>query len=654
MMIYSLSESMGPENSCSKPQSPLLTASISESNNISTSEFNHKYHINPLGKFEDLKFEADVEVQSPDISVSESLFFDQLDFGTANFMISSPRRDFMIFSPRRDFMIYSPKRDFMNSSPNRDFMVSSPKRDFMNSSPNRDFMVSSPKRDFMSSSPIRDFMVSSPKRDLMVSSPKRNSMNSSPKIDFMASPSKRDFFISSPKQECMVSSPKRTLLPHSSYTSAEAGVHGPRCNQSLLGCCSQYWSNSIQMGARSTSHKGKPQSPLHKVLFNSTQFVQTENPPLPTMDGFLDDHLGDDFGMYPNPTMKMPDAGRCGPESLDTAAVALPGMLDCLPLRNLSSFGSMSDEGCLTQERDVFQMSSFAASPQLLRQQKHLQKNLEQEQDSGLQLVHLLLVCAEAVAKNDHMSAKRFLQQLNQVVTPLGDSMLRVASYFTDGLATRLTASLNSNPNNYTPKSLVPFPQDTVEIRKIYQILYQACPYVKFAHFTANQAIFEAFQGEDRVHVIDLDIIQGYQWPAFMRALAARPGGPPFLRITGVGASLEFVRETGRHLTDLAHSLHVPFKFHPVGEHLGDLQPHMFHRRVGEALAVNCVNRLNRVSGNRLGNLGWMEWKVYSFHVFQKRYAVDMKIEVIAYLGMLSQLLDLAFQREAGDKERGN
>ena len=51
---------------------------------------------------------------------------------------------------------------------------------------------------------------------------------------------------------------------------------------------------------------------------------------------------------------------------------------------------------------------------------------------------------------------------------------------------------------------------------------------------------------------------------------------------------------------------------------------------------------------------GWMEWKVYSFHVFQKRYAVDMKIEVIAYLGMLSQLLDLAFQREAGDKERGN
>lgn len=32
------------------------------------------------------------------------------------------------------------------------------------------------------------------------------------------------------------------------------------------------------------------------------------------------------------------------------------------------------------------------------------------------------------------------------------------------------------------------------EILKIYQILYQACPYIKFAHFTSNQAIFEEFE----------------------------------------------------------------------------------------------------------------------------------------------------------------
>lgn len=224
-----------------------------------------------------------------------------------------------------------------------------------------------------------------------------------------------------------------------------------------------------------------------------------------------------------------------------------------------------------------------------------------QEQDSGLQLVHLLLACAEAVAKEDYMLARRYLHHLNRVVSPLGDSMQRVATCFTEALSARLAATLTTNKlTTSNPKPFSPFPQNSLEILKI---VYQACPYIKFAHFTANQAIFEAFEAEERVHVIDLDILQGYQWPAFMQALAARPGGAPFLRITGVGSSIEAVRETGRCLTELAHSLNVPFEFHAVGEQLEDLKPHMFNRRVGEALAVNSVNRLHRVPGHCLGNL---------------------------------------------------
>lgn len=214
--------------------------------------------------------------------------------------------------------------------------------------------------------------------------------------------------------------------------------------------------------------------------------------------------------------------------------------------------------------------------------------------------MHLLLACAEAVAKEDYMLARRYLHHLNRVVTPIGDSMQRVASCFTEALSARLAATLTTaKPTSSMP----PFPQNSLEILKIYQIVYQACPYVKFAHFTANQAIFEAFEAEERVHVIDLDILQGYQWPAFMQALAARPGGSPFLRITGVGPSIDAVRETGRCLTELAHSLNVPFEFHAIGEQLEALKPTMFNRRVGEALAVNAVNRLHRVPGKSLGNL---------------------------------------------------
>ena len=227
-----------------------------------------------------------------------------------------------------------------------------------------------------------------------------------------------------------------------------------------------------------------------------------------------------------------------------------------------------------------------------------------QEQDSGLQLVHLLLACAEAVAKEDYLLARKYIHHLNRVVTPLGDSMQRVTSCFTEALSARLAATITTNPStSNAPKPFTPFPSNSLEVLKIYQIVYRACPYVKFAHFTANQTIFEAFEAEERVHVIDLDILQGYQWPAFMQALAARPSGAPFLRITGVGPSIETIKETGRCLTELAHSLHIPFEFHPIGKQLGDIKPHMFNRRVGEALAVNAVNRLHRVPGYFLGNL---------------------------------------------------
>uniref|UniRef100_A0A7N0UPC9 Uncharacterized protein n=1 Tax=Kalanchoe fedtschenkoi TaxID=63787 RepID=A0A7N0UPC9_KALFE len=369
-----------------------------------------------------------------------------------------------------------------------------------------------------------------------------------------------------------------------------------------------------------TNHQPKPKgmSPLHKV-FNSpsSQFMHIESLTLPAIEEFLnDDYSRHDLGAY-----SLRNAGSSS------------AMLDHHHAMSMhhqpSRFGRGSCQGSgSTQmgidQSDVYRMGSMSScagvplSQQLKQedeQEQQLQHSLnhslmgtmmaaDQEHDSGLQLVHLLLACAEAVAKEDYMTARRYLQQLNQVVTPLGDSMQRVAACFTEALSARLAAALTPKPSSSAASQpFNPFPPNSLEILKIYQILYQACPYIKFAHFTANQAIFEAFESEMRVHVIDLDILQGYQWPAFMQALAARPGGAPFLRITGVGSSPEAVMETGRCLTELAHSLHVPFEFHPVGEQLEDLKPHMLNRRVGEALAVNSVNRLHRVPPHCLGNL---------------------------------------------------
>uniref|UniRef100_A0ACD6AQ68 Uncharacterized protein n=1 Tax=Avena sativa TaxID=4498 RepID=A0ACD6AQ68_AVESA len=567
------------------PTSP--TTSFSESNIIASST--DPDAIDALAGLEALRFdgEMDGEIQSPDLAMWESLFADQIGVGSgADFLMSSPRRD---FSPLRDFMVSSPKRDYM---------------------------LSSPKRDYMMSSPMRDYMVASPKRE-------------------------------------MTSSPRRTTFSNL-YNSTSAGNHQGYVHGIEAGSPQMQYNNLANHG-----NKGKTSmSPLHKVYINnhsnsskqsngpsslscsSSYGVHGKNLPLPSMDPFLEEYK-EGYLAY-QPPEKAPD----GEIATVPMSSQLPTLSECLAMPEPGYGGGAGDGaaatavmagggsggihvgGVLHHPDHLYFANQFGAAEGLSVQHQMakpdqwtdssslhsmlgsiIQSEVEQEQDSGLQLVHLLLACADFVSKGDQPSALRHLHLLRHIASPLGDSMQRVASYFADALAARLSLSSSSSSSGATTISSrsagapYPFPPSP-DTLKIYQILYQACPYIKFAHFTANQAIFEAFHGEDRVHVVDLDILQGYQWPAFLQALAARPGGPPTLRLTGVGHPAAAVRETGRHLASLAASLRVPFEFHAaVADKLERLRPAALQRRVGEALAVNAVNRLHRVPRVHLSSL---------------------------------------------------
>uniref|UniRef100_A0A803QL06 Uncharacterized protein n=1 Tax=Cannabis sativa TaxID=3483 RepID=A0A803QL06_CANSA len=316
----------------------------------------------------------------------------------------------------------------------------------------------------------------------------------------------------------------------------------------------------------STSRGSKGLSPLHKVLntVNNQYIQQQEQQPetslaLPAIEELLEDFINQNNSTTTLTKVSDIISGISSTSSSSNYQQQQQQQHQIITNNHQhSDHHTSNNNNNTTYNHNHNSSTSVPLSQQLQlerQQEKNHQHNMHQnnhnnnlmmhpppidqhEQDSGLQLVHLLLACAEAVSKEEYMLARRFLHHLNTIVTPL-----------------------------------------------------------------ANQAIFEAFETESRVHVIDLDILQGYQWPAFMQALSARSGGSPFLRITGVGSSIDSVRETGRCLTELAHSLQVPFEFHAVGEQLEHLEPHMFHRRVGEALAVNSVNRLHRVPGNCLGNL---------------------------------------------------
>eukprot|EP01018_Ginkgo_biloba_P039541 Gb_04433 [translate_table: standard] len=96
-----------------------------------------------------------------------------------------------------------------------------------------------------------------------------------------------------------------------------------------------------------------------------------------------------------------------------------------------------------------------------------------------------------------------------------------------------------------------------------FQLLHQVYPYIRFAHFTANQFILESIKKNIKIHIIDFDIVEGLQWAPLMEALKLE-GICHEIRTTAIkwakscGAiSLSSVEETGRRLSEMAMSMGI-------------------------------------------------------------------------------------------------
>ncbi|ESW28497.1 hypothetical protein PHAVU_003G291500 [Phaseolus vulgaris] len=206
-------------------------------------------------------------------------------------------------------------------------------------------------------------------------------------------------------------------------------------------------------------------------------------------------------------------------------------------------------------------------------------------QENGIRLVHSLMACAEAVENNNLAVAEALVKQIGFLAVSQVGSMRKVATYFAEALARRI----------YRVFPLQQSLSDSLQIH-----FYETCPYIKFAHFTANQAILEAFQGKSRVHVIDFGINQGMQWPALLQALALRPGGPPAFRLTGIGPpaadNSDHLQEVGWKLAQLAEMINVRFEYRGfVANSLADLDASMLDLRDDEPVAVNSVFEFHKL-----------------------------------------------------------
>ncbi|CDP18907.1 unnamed protein product [Coffea canephora] len=203
-------------------------------------------------------------------------------------------------------------------------------------------------------------------------------------------------------------------------------------------------------------------------------------------------------------------------------------------------------------------------------------------------LKQILIACAKAVADNDTLISQWLMSELRQMVSVSGEPIQRLGAYMLEGLVAKLAASGSSIYKSLRCKEPASF-----ELLSYMHILYEVCPYFKFGYMSANGAIAEAMKDENRVHIIDFQISQGSQWVTLIQAFAARPGGPPHIRITGIddstsayarGGGLSIV---GQRLSRLAESFKVPFEFHAAAMSGCEVQPEDLGIQPGEALAVN-------------------------------------------------------------------
>lgn len=212
------------------------------------------------------------------------------------------------------------------------------------------------------------------------------------------------------------------------------------------------------------------------------------------------------------------------------------------------------------------------------------------ETDSSKPLLKALLGCAR-LADSEPDKAIKSLNRLRESASEHGDPTERVAFYFIEALYSRVSHQAETTPTIAETTS--------EEFTLSYKALNDACPYSKFAHLTANQAILEATEKARKIHIVDFGIVQGVQWAALLQALATRTAGKPeLIRISGIPAPAlgkspsSALNATGNRLRDFAKLLGLSFEFEPVLTPIHDLEGSSFRVDPDEVLAVNFMLQL--------------------------------------------------------------
>ncbi|XP_021294785.1 nodulation-signaling pathway 1 protein [Herrania umbratica] len=196
----------------------------------------------------------------------------------------------------------------------------------------------------------------------------------------------------------------------------------------------------------------------------------------------------------------------------------------------------------------------------------------------------LLNPCAIAITTGNLTRVQHLLYVLNELASSTGDANHRLADHGLRALTHHLTSSsastglitFASTEPKFFQRSLLKF--------------YEVSPWFAFPNNVANASILQILAQEPdktrNLHILDIGVSHGVQWPTLLEALTRRSGGPPpLVRITVVAATAE-----------KSQIMDTPFSIGPPG--------HDFYSRLpGFAKSMNINLQINRLETHPLQNL---------------------------------------------------
>lgn len=212
----------------------------------------------------------------------------------------------------------------------------------------------------------------------------------------------------------------------------------------------------------------------------------------------------------------------------------------------------------------------------------------------------LLVQCASALEANDVAYAQQIIFAIKSIASLDGDPNQRLLAYFLRALILRASKLM--------PHMLVGHDQGPLRCNKLKTALeltnyVDVMPWYRFGFIAANGAILDAFEGKDKVHILDFNTSHCMQWPTLIEALSERHEGPPKLRLTVCMAKPPVPPQLDVTYDDLvirlarfARRKNVPFEYQLLSQDCEKLDPSMIDIRDGEVLAVNCLFRLHYVA----------------------------------------------------------